>query len=205
MHVLVKFFCLAIMAFVLSHAKLNQFITLVMLVNGIAFWVCANGLIRTLRRVKWLLVVLVSLYAFSSPGEYLLLFNLPIRPTYEGLHAGLTQMLVIITMLASLTLVLSTTPRAKLIGGLYQILSPLQYWGIDAQQFTVRLWLTLHYVESSQPPRRIKTLHLNAALNQQLKENAYSSQPILIDIVPLKRNDYVLMALVLLSTIVWVL
>lgn len=203
MHVLVKLLYLVLLVFALSDAKPIQFIGLVTVITGFVFMMYAHDFTRMLSRVKSLLMIMVILYTFSTPGEYMTFLSIPVRPTYEGLLAGLTQMLVIVKMLACLTLVLSTTPRAKLIGGLYQLLSPFKCLGIQAEKFAVRIWLTLHYVDSSHPLMQLKTLDISEALNHHFKNNHSAFQPITIDIEPFKRNDYMLVILAF-GMLIWV-
>jgi energy-coupling factor transport system permease protein len=204
MHVLVKFVCLVFLAFVLSNLQHYQLIGLVSMLSCIAFVFYARDFTHMLRRVKWLLMILVLIYAFSTPGEYIPSFKLPIRPTYEGIVAGLTQALIIVAMLASLTLVLSSTPRAKLVGGLYQLLSPLKHLGLRAEKFAVRIWLTLHYIESRQPLIDAKLFNLNEALSAHLKRHQASNHEIVIDVDVFRWQDYLLLVLLLLSVLFWV-
>lgn len=204
MHVLIKFVGLVFLAFVLSNLQHYQLIGLVSMLSCIAFVFYACDFTHMLRRVKWLLIILVMIYAFSTPGEYIPFFKLPIRPTYEGIIAGLTQTLIIVAMLASLTLVLSSTPRAKLVGGLYQVLSPLKHLGVRAEKFAVRIWLTLHYVESRQPPINAKIFNLNEAFNAHLMQPKVTNHEITIDVDEFRWQDYLLATLLLLSVLFWV-
>jgi energy-coupling factor transporter transmembrane protein EcfT len=204
MHVLVKFVCLVFLAFVLSDIKHYQLTCLVSVLSCMAFVFYWRDFTHMLRRVRWLLLILVMIYTFSTPGEYIQFFKLPIRPTYEGLIAGLTQTLTIVAMLASLTLVLSSTSRAKLIGGLYQMLSPLKCLGVRAEKFAVRIWLTLHYVESRQPLINTKIFSLNDALNAHLTHHQVSNHDITIDVDAFSWQDYLWLILLLLSLLFWV-
>ena len=204
MHVLVKFVCLAFLAFVLSDIQHHQLMCLVSVLSCVVFVLYARDFTHMLRRARWLLLILVMIYAFSTPGEYIQSFKLPIRPTYEGLVAGLTQTLTIVAMLASLTLVLSSTPRAKLIGGLYQLLSPLKRLGLRTEKFAVRIWLTLRYVESRQPLINAKIFNLNEALNAHLTHHQAINHEISIDVDVFRWQDYLLLAILLLSLLLWV-
>jgi energy-coupling factor transport system permease protein len=106
--------------------------------------------LRAIKRLKWFFLVLIIIFAFNTPGEYMMLPALPISPTYEGLIAGCTQALRIILMLAALSLILACNTRQQLISGFYFICSPLKYLGLEVERFAARLWLTLHYVETQQ-------------------------------------------------------
>jgi energy-coupling factor transporter transmembrane protein EcfT len=103
-----------------------------------------------LRRMRWLFITMLLIYAFTTPGEYWTGWPFWVAPTYEGLHAGLMQALRLALMLAGLALLLSTTSRDDLIVGFFLLLGPLRYLGLDPERFAARLWLTLHYVEQRQ-------------------------------------------------------
>ena len=109
-----------------------------------------NQFIRSIKRLKWFFLVLIIIFAFNTPGEYLMLSSVAISPTYEGLQAGFTQALRIMVMLAALSLVLACNTRQQLISGFYFLFSPLKYLGLKVERFAARLWLTLHYVETQQ-------------------------------------------------------
>ena len=109
-----------------------------------------NQFIRSIKRLKWFFLVLIIIFAFNTPGEYLMLSSVAIGPTYEGLQAGFTQALRIMVMLAALSLVLACNTRQQLISGFYFLFSPLKYLGLKVERFAARLWLTLHYVETQQ-------------------------------------------------------
>lgn len=205
MHVSVKFGCLVFLALVLSDIQHYQLIGLVSVLSCIAFVFYARDFTHMLRRVRWLLMILVMVYAFSTPGEYIQSFKLPVRPTYEGLIAGLTQTLTIVAMLAGLALVLSSTPRAKLIGGLYQLFSPLQKLGVKTEKIAVRIWLTLHYVESRRPLINTKIFDLNDALNAHLTHHQVVNHDIPIEVDALQWQDYMLVALLSVAMLFWVL
>ncbi len=110
------------------------------------------GFKHAIMRFKWFFLVMLLIFVFSTPGEYVAQWPFSananfIGPTYEGLAAGATQVLRILLMLAALSLILASNTRQQLISGLYFILSPLQYLGLKVERFAARLWLTLHYVE----------------------------------------------------------
>ena len=109
-----------------------------------------NQFFRSIKRLKWFFLVLIVIFAFNTPGEYVLTSSAFTSPTYEGLIAGGTQALRIMAMLAALSLVLACNTRQQLISGFYFLFSPLKYLELDIERFAARLWLTLHYVESQQ-------------------------------------------------------
>lgn len=204
MHVLVKFFCLASLALALSFMQHNQLVILVCVLSCVAFIFSARVFTYSLRRVKWLLIILIIIYTFSTPGEYIQYWKMPLRPTYEGLVAGLSQMLNIVAILAGLALIMSSTQRAKLIGGLYQLLSPLKSLGVDAEKFAVRIWLTLHYAESRQPLMGSNMFDLDGALDAHLSHGQLPHTFVTIDVDIFKPQDYMLTFCLLLGMLYWV-
>jgi energy-coupling factor transport system permease protein len=98
------------------------------------------------RRSRWLLLTLMLVYALTTPGEFMADWG-RWTPTYEGVQQGLAQVARLLTMLAGLALLLGSTPRSVLMGGLCQMLRPLMALGVPVERFSARLWLTLHYVE----------------------------------------------------------
>jgi energy-coupling factor transporter transmembrane protein EcfT len=106
-----------------------------------------NGFMRATLRLKWFFLVMLVIFMFNTPGEHVVLWPSLTSPTYEGITAGLTQMLRVMIVLAGLSLLLAYNSRQQLISGFYFIFSPLKHLGLKVERFAVRLWLTLHYVE----------------------------------------------------------
>lgn len=109
-----------------------------------------HGTVKVLFRLKWLLLSLVLVYAFNTPGEYPQQWPVAFAPTYEGLHQGGVQLLRICMMMAGLTLFTATTNRQQVMAGFYTLLWPFKILGFSAERFAARLWLTLYYVEHRQ-------------------------------------------------------
>jgi energy-coupling factor transporter transmembrane protein EcfT len=110
--------------------------------RGRIFW-------TMLRRIRWILLSLLLIFAFTTPGEYIIQWPWSWAPTYEGLNAGFMQFARLCIMLAGLSLLLATSVREDLIVGFYLLLKPLHRLGLNAERFAARLWLTLHYVEQA--------------------------------------------------------
>ena len=102
---------------------------------------------RLLYRSRWLLVVLLLTYAYTLPGHLVWPELGLASPTEEGVKSGLARILRIALMLVALAVLLASTERSRLIYGLYILMRPLTALGFDRRAFTVRLGLTLDYVE----------------------------------------------------------
>ena len=103
-----------------------------------------NLFFRLLRRIRWILLSLMVIYAFETPGEYFL----PGMggPTFEGLASGGIQAWRIVLTIALLAFLQRSTSREEMLSGIYTLLLPLSRW-VDVERIAVRLLLTLHYAE----------------------------------------------------------
>lgn len=106
---------------------------------------------RLLRRTRWLLLALFSLFAWATPGVLLLPEIGSLSPTVDGLILGATHLGRLIVVLASLALLLHTTSSEELVGAFFSLLAPLNSLGVDRGRIAVRLLLVIEYVESAQP------------------------------------------------------
>lgn len=114
----------------------------------VMMWVTkTKGFLNVLNRMRWLLISMLLIFAFATPGELLPFFPVQFAPTHEGVHAGMLHLLKFITALSALHLLVTSASRQNLALALYMLLWPLKYLRINIEKFTARLLLTLHYVE----------------------------------------------------------
>lgn len=109
----------------------------------------AARLLALLRRTRWIMLSLLLIYAYTTPGEAAWASFAQFGPTQEGLVEGLFQLCRLAFTLVSLSLLLNMLSRQQLIGGLYTLAYPLCHLGLSRERIAVRLALTLHYAESS--------------------------------------------------------
>ncbi|WP_286162421.1 CbiQ family ECF transporter T component [Methylobacillus flagellatus] len=192
-----------LMAIAVADSDLAQ---LLLLAAPVAVWLYFGSwprFVSMLRRSRLLLLSLLLIYAWTTPGEYLPGWPLWLAPSYEGLAAGGLQLLRLALMLAALSLLLQTTSREQFIAGLLQLASPLRFIGLDPQRFAARLWLTLHYLEQM-PPRQ--SLQLAFAQLQAPPSEPQSLHTIHLQLAPWRKTDTVLLLLgVILTALVCVL
>lgn len=115
----------------------------------LALWLSAHKLNQLLRRTRWIMLSILLIYAYTTPGQPLSdalgLFS-PIR---EGLGDGVVQLIRLISALAGLAILLDRLRRQQLIAGLYTLFAPLQLIGVSPERVAVRLALTLQYAEAA--------------------------------------------------------
>lgn len=114
-----------------------------------AFAVSRRKFVQLVRRTKWIMLSLLLIYAWSTPGQPLPEALGMLAPTREGLADGVLQLTRLLAALAALAILLDRLHRQQLIAGLYALLAPLQWLGVPHERFAVRLALTLHYAETA--------------------------------------------------------
>ena len=104
---------------------------------------------RLVRRSRILLLVMLLVYLFSTPGTRLFAGWEQAYPTQEGLMVGGFQVWRLLLVISALAALLAFLPRQQMLAGIYVLLLPLKPLGVPVVRFSVRLWLTLHYAESA--------------------------------------------------------
>jgi len=99
-------------------------------------------------KLQWLLISILIVYAITTPGEYLIIYDEVLVVTKEGISMAFIQIAKIIMAIACLHILFYHTSINQLIGGLCQLLYPIQMIGFNIERFAVRLFLTLHYVDN---------------------------------------------------------
>lgn len=107
-----------------------------------------QGFWPMLRRMRWLLLSILIIYAWMTPGPPL--FSVPglqaWLPTTTGLLQGGQRLLALALMVAAVHWLLVVTPQHQLVSALYWLALPLAWLGLSRQRFAVRLALVLRRV-----------------------------------------------------------
>jgi energy-coupling factor transporter transmembrane protein EcfT len=169
----------------------------------IALMLHATLLRRMLFRSRWLLLTLLLIFAFTTPGEYLEWWHFDIAPTHEGISLGMLQAGRLIVMLTGLSILLGTTQRDVLMAGIYPLLSPLRSIGLSPERFTARLWLTIHYVE--QTPSVTKGTALSGLEQFELTDLSAGAEHIHFSLPAFSRMDWAIVLTMSLLSGAWLL
>lgn len=117
-----------------------------------------------LRRTRVLLLALLVVYSFATPGTPLLPDWGGASPTVEGVIQGGLQAWRLALLLASLAWLLSALGRIGLLAAVYTVLRPLGVFGLPVERFAVRLSLVLGMAESA-PRVKLSAAGLAAAMD----------------------------------------
>jgi energy-coupling factor transporter transmembrane protein EcfT len=165
------------LALILSLVAIKLTLSIAGIVLTISYIIDSNRLKKTIWRVRFLILTMAAILIFSTPGQYVLTGVDYIRPSYEGLYLAIEHICKLVCMLSALSIVFSTTNNSQFVGGIYQLLSPLDKVGINAKTFAVRIWLTLNYFESNKKlivKNNVLTLlsELETVQSQQIQSEA---------------------------------
>jgi energy-coupling factor transport system permease protein len=147
MHPFVKIACFFFLLLLLQYLSPSTIAVLCGLICLLAAVLNLLHFSQLIKRMRWLFVSLLLVYAYATPGEYLAFLPLNVAPSYEGLHLGLMQIAKLLIAVASLSALFASASKSQLMAGLWTLLSPLRLVGLNVERFTVRMLLTLHYVE----------------------------------------------------------
>ncbi len=147
MHPLVKILCFISVLLIISMASSAMLFSITVFSFVLTFSLKVQSFLHAVRRMRWLFLSILIIYAFGTPGELLPQFPVNFAPTYEGLRFGLIQVEKLLIALAALSLLLTSSLREQMMLGLYMLLSPFKYIGLNVERFSARLMLTLDYVE----------------------------------------------------------
>lgn len=102
------------------------------------------GLLRLLRRSRWLLLVSIVLFAWMTPG-----MPVPWLPgaTQDGLQQAFEQTTRLIASIAMVAILLAGLDQSRLVAACYGLLAPLRVLGVDVERWVIRLALTLRGLE----------------------------------------------------------
>lgn len=121
-----------------------------------AFLLSHRKFIQLVRRMRWMLLSLWLIYAYTTPGEA------PYLPGVDGMQDGALQLVRLLASLAGLAILLERLNRQQLIAGLYSLFAPLTWLGVSRERLAVRLALTLHYAELAMLRTQTWQAHLDS-------------------------------------------
>ncbi len=173
---------LIIFAILLNALSLVNMLILALGLVSLLIYKKNSHFFRLIRKLKWFFFVMFLIFLLNTPGEHIVTEFNGVKPTFEGLYAGVAQVLRIVLMLAALSLLLTYNTTQQLVSGLYFLLAPMSRIGVDAKRFAARLWLTLHYVDQ-QPAGKARKGSITKHLGQHLDDAFTNQDEQLVDVI----------------------
>ena len=145
---------------------------------------------KLLSRSRWLLISLILVYAFVTPGVAAIAILGAYSPSQEGLLSGFIQALRLLALLATLALLLASISRDRILAGLYFLLRPFALIGVDIDRVAARIWLTLHYAENAEQTGPSRSGVWRERLQAALHGSGHEMTGIELEIGRLSWTDY---------------
>lgn len=107
---------------------------------------------RLLKRVRFLLLAIVILFAGFTPGEALFIDWPRLSPSREGVQLALEHAGRVLAVVLCVAILMEGLPAQRLVGALYGLLRPFEAVGFPAARVAVRTLLVLRLVDSDTRP-----------------------------------------------------
>lgn len=108
---------------------------------------------RLVKRVRFILIAIVILFAGFTPGEAVFIDWPTISPSREGVVLAYEHAARVLVVVLFVALLMEYLPAPRLVGALHALLRPLHAFGVPADRVAVRTLLVLRFVEAEKPPR----------------------------------------------------
>ncbi len=154
-------------------------------------------LFRVLKRLRWVFLAVLILFAWQGPGLLLLPALGRWSPTLDGALLAGEQGLRLLAMVSVISYLLARLDREAWVASLQVLLQPLSVVGVSARRFAVRLALVLSYCATGR-------LDWRACLHEAQAE-AVENPPFVVHLRPLQMRDRLLIGVLLISLagVIW--
>lgn len=147
---------------------------------------------RLVRRIRFLLLAIVILFAGFTPGEAVFIDWPGVSPSWEGVKLALEHLGRVLAVVFCVAILMELLPAQRLVGGLYALVQPFQRLGFPAHSVAVRTLLVLEYVDSEEKVSWKTWL---------MEESGQTHKPIQIPAERFGRTDGAVLALTLLGLV----
>lgn len=102
-----------------------------------------RGALAMLSRLRWLLLSILVVYLWFTPGTPLLSWQAAWIPTREGAELGVMRVAMLAIMVVAVNALIAATARERLLGALYWLSMPLRPFGLSRERLVLRMVLAL--------------------------------------------------------------
>ena len=154
------------------------FICLSQFSEGLALDVLASGLsliasivalghfLKILRRLRFVALAILVVYAWQTPGTSIWPALEAFSPTRDGLILALTPLLRLLCVAAAVAMLRATLSPEAWVSSLYTLSRPLKNLGFPCDRLAVRLRLVLEYTEDRNMDWRALLRDASSAWNE---------------------------------------
>ncbi|MBY0346513.1 MAG: hypothetical protein K2P98_06610 [Neisseriaceae bacterium] len=152
------------------------------------------------KRMRYLIASLFLLMGWNTVGDAV--FNAYYAPTWQGLQFGLSQVLHLAFIAASIRFLWQRYSEAQMLEAFHHLFLPLGLLNFSVSKLTLRLALTLqvsHELLGQDQPLTAKSL-----LNQLLSKTVMPNSLPICNVYPFKTKDWLVLGLIILMLITFV-
>ena len=106
-------------------------------------------LAHMIKRLRWLLLAILLVYGWWTPGVSIWPGAGALSPTIDGLYLGMLRVMALIAIVAAVHLLLQSTPREELLPAIMQLIRPLTTRHVR-ERIAVRTLLSIEAVTQVQ-------------------------------------------------------
>ncbi len=106
---------------------------------------------RLLKRIRFILIAIVVLFAGFTPGEVVLVDWPRLSPSREGIELALEHVGRVMAVVFCVAMLMEHLPPARLVGAIHALLRPFERIGFPAARVAVRTLLVLRLVDAELP------------------------------------------------------
>lgn len=151
--------------------------------------------LRLVRRVRFIVLAIVTLFAGFTPGEAVFVDFPRLSPSREGVLLAWEHAARVLLVVLLVAVLLERLPPTRLIGAIHALMRPFAAIGFPADRVAVRTLLVLRLVEAEKPPR----------WDQWISDDSNDlHEAIEVRREPFGASDYAVMAALVLVAALWV-
>jgi energy-coupling factor transporter transmembrane protein EcfT len=154
MHAGAILFLWAAVAVLMQRAEGWSLVALSVASLAVAFGCARTQCVRLLARIRVLLLAILVLFAWFTPGEAVFMDWPRLGPSREGLSLALTHGCRLAALVCWVAALLGRMSAERLVSGLYALARPCGAFGLSAERFALRLLLVLRYASAAQRGER---------------------------------------------------
>lgn len=150
MHPSIRILCCVVFITLLSHATWLQVALYAIILLALHFSTGTQSLLSSynmIRRLRWLLLSILVLALWFTPGEALFDAYTQWSPTWEGLEFGVLRVAILVEIVMAVNILLITTKIEELIAALQWLLTPMAWLGVNGDKLALRIAMTLNAVK----------------------------------------------------------
>jgi energy-coupling factor transport system permease protein len=179
--------CMAISVQILSPQALLLLFSLLIIV---VFRIARQRFIHLIRRTRWILISILIIYSYTSPGVLMWDQIGVLSPKTDGIILGTIQLARLLLVISGLAILLTVISRTQLLIALYTWFKPLEIIGVSRQRLAMRLALTIEYAEKG---FNASLVNWQDSLEEMLAKTIYENSYIELEFNRFKLIDYAVM------------